>query len=123
MPDEPKPFRCGICEQLRECDTNHWWIVRVRLLPGSRNRTAASTAGWEYIELLPWNSALARHKDCTLACGLRCLTTAAGRAAEKLVRDSVVAQVAPPLSGGRPEALSEKSEPGENEHATDPVTN
>lgn len=72
MSEDLKPFRCSICEQLRERDTNHWWIVRI----GVRG---------DKVELLPWNSVIARRADSVLACGLNCLTTAAGRAADILL--------------------------------------
>lgn len=83
MPDEPKPFRCTVCEILRERDTNHWWVVLLR---------QADSPG-EFIELRQWNSVLARramnggpgNAFIYLACGLRCLMTLAGRMADEVV--------------------------------------
>jgi len=71
---EPKPFRCTLCDILRERDSNHWWVIRWRV----------RRDGSEFIELQPWNSVLARQPGVALACGFNCLIVGARRFAQLL---------------------------------------
>lgn len=87
MPDDPKPFRCRICDKLRERDSNHWWIVLLR-------RIAEPD---EHMEVRKWNSVLARRATrpsepgngfIYLTCGLRCLSTIVERCAAEMIERS-----------------------------------
>jgi hypothetical protein len=78
------PYRCTNCGQLRERDSNRWWLLLAASPDPSARRSGAISlsrrlALLNTLTVFPWDDELARQKRIVHSCGEVCATTLVSR--------------------------------------------